>query len=198
MPNQKNLGRLGHSPTPANFFERDAPTVAEALIGTRLLVNGIGGIIVETEAYDGGDPASHSYRGQTPRNAPMFGPPGRAYVYRIYGLHWCLNFVCSDGPPGSAVLIRAIEPTTGIEEMQMRRHALDARLLCSGPGKLAQALAVDSALNGANLYAPPFELFTGDGKVEVRAGPRIGIRYGSETPWRFGMAGSAFLSRPMP
>jgi DNA-3-methyladenine glycosylase len=183
---------------PDDFFARDAPTVAAALIGTCLLVHGIGGIIVETEAYDATDPASHSYRGPTPRNAPMFGPPGRAYVYRIYGLHWCLNFVCSDGPPGSAVLIRAIQPTTGVEEMMVRRQMRSLPSLCSGPGKLAQALAVDATFNGADLGAPPFALCGGTAVVAVETGPRIGIRHGSETPWRFGMAGSTFLSRPMP
>jgi len=206
MPNPKDLAAgspCGSSLEPStnlpdDFFARDAPTVAAALIGTCLLLNGIGGIIVETEAYDAADPASHSYRGPTPRNAPMFGPPGRAYVYRIYGLHWCLNFVCSDGPPGSAVLIRAIQPTTGIEVMMARRQMRSLSSLCSGPGKLAQALAVDATLNGADLRGPPFALCNRIGVSAIETGPRIGIRHGSETPWRFGMAGSAFLSRPLP
>lgn len=205
MMNRESLGPTtlrGPSSTrlailPDEFFERDAATVAAALIGTCLLVEGIGGIIVETEAYDPADPASHSYRGLTARNAPMFGPPGRAYVYRIYGLHWCLNFVCSDGTPGSAVLVRAIEPTVGIEEMMVRRQIRNPRQLCSGPGKLAQALAIDATLNGAPLNASPFALLPGVAGVGVKAGPRIGIRHGSQTPWRFAMADSVFLSRPI-
>jgi DNA-3-methyladenine glycosylase len=182
---------------PNGFFERDAATVARALIGVRLVVNGVGGPVVETEAYDAGDLASHSFRGPTPRNAPMFGPPGRAYVYRIYGLHWCLNMVCSDGAPGSAVLIRAIEPRDGIATMRRRRPARDDRLLCSGPGRLAQALGVDAALNGVPLDASPFELFEPAGPSEIGCGRRIGISVGTETPWRFWLAGSRFLSRPV-
>lgn len=177
-----------------DLFALDAPAAARALIGAVLTVDGVGGIIVETEAYDAGDPASHSFRGPTPRNAPMFGPPGRAYVYRSYGVHWCLNLVC--GPPGSAVLIRALEPTAGVEAMQARRGLADPRALCSGPGKLCQALAVTIAHNGAAMDAPPFLLRPPARSPRLLAGPRIGVSKGAETPWRFGLAGSPFLSRP--
>lgn len=182
---------------PATFFQRPVPDVARDLIGTLLTVDGAGGIIVETEAYDRHDPASHSHRGPTPRNAAMFGPPGHAYVYRSYGMHWCLNLVCGAGTPGSAVLIRAIEPTLGLDLMQARRGGAAARLLCSGPGRLCQALGVTGALDGAPLDGPPFHLAEGVGTAVVAAGPRIGITRGIETPWRFGLPGSRFLSRPM-
>ena len=179
---------------PAGFFERDAAAVAADLIGASLLMDGIGGTIVETEAYDRDDPASHSFGGPTARNAVMFGPPGRAYVYRIYGLHWCLNFVC-DGNSG-AVLLRALEPTHGLHEMSERRGAADPRLLCSGPGKLCQALGVTGAHNGLPLDQLPFELLAGDRPVEILIGPRIGLTKAVDTPWRFGAAGSRFLSKP--
>lgn len=176
------------------LFALDAPACARALIGAELTVDGVGGIIVETEAYDSGDPASHSFRGPTQRNAPMFGPPGRAYVYRSYGVHWCLNLVC--GPPGSAVLIRALEPTAGLEAMRARRGLADARALCSGPGKLCQALAIDLGHNALPMDAPPFRLSLPWRPARLLAGPRIGISKGADTPWRFGLAGSPFLSRP--
>lgn len=179
---------LGHT-----FFERDAVTVARALIGVEVLVDGVGGPIVETEAYDVNDPASHSFGGPTKRNAVLFGPPGHAYIYRIYGLHWCMNFVCS---PVSAVLIRAIEPRHGLELMAQRRGIGDPRLLCSGPGRLCQALAVDRGLDGAPLDAPPFELRTPDAPRAVVVGVRIGISKAVDVPWRFGEAGSRFLSKP--
>lgn len=182
-------------PLPRAFFDADVETVARDLIGAQLLVNGIGGVIVETEAYDAADPASHSVRGPTPRNAAMFGPYGHAYVYRSYGLHWCLNFVCR---PGSAVLIRAIEPVEGVETMVARRGLSDPRLLCAGPGRLCQALAVDAGLNAAPLDEPPFVITPSAGEPAVLAGPRIGITQATDTPWRFCRAGSRYLSKPAP
>lgn len=179
-------------------FHRPAETVARDLIGALLLVDGVGGRIVETEAYDAGDPASHSFRGPTPRNAPMFGPPGRAYVYRIYGLHWCFNIVCDAGRAGSAVLIRALAPAAGVGLMHNRRNVGAVSQLCSGPGKLCQALAINGSLNGASVTAPPFTLVRPSRPVPVAAGRRIGITVGTETPWRFVEAGSPYLSRPMP
>jgi len=184
--------RLGRS-----VFDGPAEAVAHALIGVELTVNGVGGRIVETEAYDLGDPASHSFPGPTQRNAVMFGPVGRAYVYRIYGLHWCLNVVCDADARGSAVLIRALEPTVGIETMVERRGLAGVRSLCSGPGKLAQALAVTGDLNGADLTSEPFALRPGNA-ADIIVGPRIGITKGMETPWRFGLRGSPYLSRPFP
>jgi DNA-3-methyladenine glycosylase len=170
-------------------------TVARDLIGVRLLVAGVGGTIVETEAYDVGDPASHSFRGPTPRNAAMFGPAGHAYVYRSYGIHWCQNFVCGSGTTGSAVLIRAIEPEAGLDVMRQRRGQSGARLLCAGPGRLCQALGIDRSLDGAPLDHPPFALHARDRPAPTSVGPRIGIRVGTDTPWRFGLTGSLFLSR---
>lgn len=180
--------------TPA-FFERDVETVARALIGAELFVDGVGGRIVETEAYDASDPASHSFRGPTARNAAMFGAPGHAYVYRSYGIHWCLNFVCGADATGSAVLIRALEPSRGIALMQQRRGVEDPRLLCAGPGRLCQALAIDRRLDGARLDAAPFAIRQATETLAIDAGPRIGIRVGLDTPWRFVLSGSPFRSR---
>ena len=179
-------------PLGRDFFRRDVTEVARDLIGARLTVDGVGGIIVETEAYDRTDPASHAYRGLTAGNAAMFGPAGHAYVYRSYGLHWCLNLV--SGPePGAAVLIRALEPTDGVETMARRRGTADLRRLCAGPGRLCQALAVTrTAHDGAPLDRPPFALAASDGRGEVVAGVRIGITKGIDTPWRFGLKGSPF------
>ncbi|WP_426954366.1 DNA-3-methyladenine glycosylase [Muricoccus radiodurans] len=177
------------------FFARPAADLARDLIGATLLADGVGGIVVETEAYDHLDPASHSFVGRTRRNASMFGPSGHAYVYRSYGLHWCLNIVCGTEPRGSAVLIRALEPTTGMETMRERRGVSALRLLCSGPGRLSQALAVTGELDGKPMDQPPFSLLRRSTAVTVVCGPRIGITRGINTPWRFGMAGSAFLSR---
>lgn len=178
------------------FFAADSATVARALVGAWLLVDGVGGRIVETEAYDRDDPASHSHRGPTERNRSMFGPPGHAYVYRSYGLHWCLNFVCRETGHGAGVLIRAIEPLQGLDRMQARRGSADHRLLCSGPGRVGQALGITRALDGLPLDAPPFEVRLGHAPVPVLAGPRIGISRAVDLPWRFGLAGSPFLSRP--
>ena len=178
------------------LFAQSSAVLAAQLIGMTLLVDGVGGIIVETEAYAMDDPASHSFAGSTKRNAAMFGPVGHAYVYRIYGMHWCLNLVC--GEPGSAVLIRALEPTQGIGTIIGQRGLADPHLLCAGPGRLAQALGVTAALDGAALDAPPFELLPAAAAPSIAIGPRIGITKAAETPWRFGLKGSRFLSRRFP
>lgn len=162
-----------------------------------LLVDGIGGRVVEVEAYDSEDPAAHGFRGRTPRNASMFGPPGHAYVYRSYGIHWCLNFVCEEEGRAAAVLIRALEPTTGLDAMRARRGLEDARLLAAGPGRLCQALGVTGGHDGLRLDAPPFELHSGAAPASVVAGTRIGISVAAELPWRYGEEGSCFLSRPL-
>jgi DNA-3-methyladenine glycosylase len=180
-------------------FEAPSVEVARRLIGITLLVDGVGGRIVETEAYDRADPASHSHAGPTPRNATMFGPPGHAYVYRSYGLHWCLNFVCREAGHGAGVLIRAIEPTDGIETMRERRGLQEVHLLCAGPGRVGQALGITRALDGASLNEPPFELRPppdGGKRLPIARGPRIGISKAADVPWRFGLKGSRFLSRP--
>jgi len=179
-----------------DFFARDVVSVARALIGVRLAVDGVGGTIVETEAYHHEDPASHSFNGRTQRNAAMFGAPGRAYVYRSYGIHWCLNFVCEAEGSGSAVLLRAIEPDAGLEQMRDRRGLADTRLLCAGPGRLTQALGITGAMDGLALDAAPFALLPAARPGEIVAGPRIGISRAIDLPWRFGLAGSRFLSRP--
>ena len=179
------------------IFAAPAADVARLLIGASLFVEGVGGIIVETEAYDQRDPASHSYSGQTPRNAVMFGAPGHAYVYRSYGLHWCLNFVCMPLGHAAAVLVRALEPTAGIERMRERRRLEDSRLLCSGPGRLTQALGVSSDLNGRRLDAPPFQIVPRRHQPKMVTGARIGISKACEVPWRFSLAGSQFLSEPL-
>jgi DNA-3-methyladenine glycosylase len=178
------------------FFDRSVHEVAPDLIGATLLVRGVGGVIVEVEAYHHTDPAAHSHRGRTDRNAVMFGPPGYAYVYRSYGLHWCLNFVCEGEGSASAVLIRALQPVTGLAAMGRRRGTSVERLLCSGPGRLCQALAVTQAHNGLRLDRAPFALYVRAEAVELVAGPRIGISKAVERPWRYGLAGSPFLSRP--
>ncbi len=182
-------------------FGAPSHEVARWLIGVTVLVDGVGGRIVETEAYDRDDPASHTYNGPTARNAAMFGPPGHAYVYRSYGLHWCLNFVCREAGHGAGVLIRALEPTAGLARMRRRRGLDDERLLCAGPGRVAQALGVDASFNGKSLDAPPFVLLAAPDDhppVQVATGPRIGISKAMEVPWRFGERGSRFLSKPFP
>jgi DNA-3-methyladenine glycosylase len=177
------------------FFARSVHDVAPELIGCTLLVDGVGGVIVEVEAYDNEDPASHGYRGQTERNQSMFGPPGHAYVYRSYGIHWCLNLVCEEDGVAAAVLVRALHPTHGLERMRARRGADNLSLLCSGPGKLCQALAVNRGHDGLPLDQPPFELLAARTPAEVVSGPRIGITAAANLPWRYGLAGSPFLSR---
>jgi DNA-3-methyladenine glycosylase len=169
--------------------------VAPKLIGVTLLFDGVGGRIVEVEAYDQEDPASHGYGGRTQRNASMFGPPGHAYVYRSYGIHWCLNLVCDGEGVASAVLVRALEPTHGLDTMRARRGLQDPRLLCSGPGRLCQAVGITREHDGLPLDRPPFQLRAPDGEVEIVAGPRIGITRAAELPWRYAEAGSPFLSR---
>jgi DNA-3-methyladenine glycosylase len=180
------------------FFARSVHQVAPDLIGATLLVDGVGGIIVEVEAYHHTDPAAHSFNGPTPRNQVMFGPPGFAYVYRSYGIHWCVNFVCEEEGSASAVLIRALEPTHGLAAMRRRRGLEDVRALCSGPGKLTEALAITHRHNATALDAPPFALHARVGKVDVVRGLRIGITKAVEKPWRYGLAGSKFLSKPFP
>lgn len=178
-------------------FLSSSPEVARWLIGATLLVDGVGGRIVETEAYDRDDPASHSFSGPTLRNAAMFGPPGRTYVYRSYGIHWCLNLVCREEGYGAAVLIRAIEPVAGLDVMRARRGLDDVRLLCAGPGRVGQALGITREHNGLTIAAQPFALLPAVGSVQVISGPRIGISKALDQPWRFGLAGSRFLSRPL-
>jgi DNA-3-methyladenine glycosylase len=170
--------------------------VAPEQIGAELLFGSAGGVIVEVEAYHHTDPAAHSYGGPTERNAVMFGPSGVAYVYRSYGIHWCVNFVCEQEGSASAVLIRAIEPTDGLAAMRRRRGIKDERALCSGPGKICQALGITHKHNALALDRPPFELRARSGKPQIVTGPRIGITKAVEQPWRYGLAGSKFLSRP--
>jgi DNA-3-methyladenine glycosylase len=178
-----------------DFFARSVHEVAPDLIGCTLLVDGVGGVIVEVEAYDHEDPASHGFRGRTERNQSMFGAPGHAYVYRSYGIHWCLNLVCEEDGVAAAVLLRALHPTHDLERMRARRGADDLRLLCSGPGKLCQALGVNGGHDGLPLDRPPFELLAARTSADVVSGPRVGITQAAELPWRYGLAGSPFLSR---
>jgi DNA-3-methyladenine glycosylase len=177
------------------FFARSVHEAAPDLIGATLLVDGVGGLIVEVEAYHHTDPAAHSYRGPTARNAVMFGPPGFVYVYRSYGVHWCVNFVCEEEGSASAVLIRALEPTRGLATMRRRRGVSDIRALCSGPGKLTEALGITHRHNALALDAPPFALYARTGKLDVASGVRIGITKAVELPWRYGQRGSKFLSK---
>lgn len=183
---------------PGIDFGASSEAVARALIGVTLLVDGVGGRIVETEAYDQDDPASHSHSGPTLRNAAMFGPSGHAYVYRSYGLHWCLNLVCRELGHGAGVLIRALEPTHGIDRMEARRGSVPLRQLASGPGRVGQALGITREHDGLALDAPPFELLPAPASPSnIAVGPRIGISKAMDRLWRFGLAGSPFLSRPL-
>jgi DNA-3-methyladenine glycosylase len=177
------------------FFARSVHEVAPELIGVTLLVAGVGGMIVEVEAYDQDDPASHGFRGRTARTAAMFGPPGHAYVYRSYGIHWCLNLVCAAEGRAEAALVRALEPTHGLETMRERRGLEGARSLCSGPGKLCQALGISRVHDGLALDEPPFELVARETEPALAVGTRIGITRAVEQRWRYGLAGSPFLSR---
>ncbi|HET9673225.1 MAG TPA: DNA-3-methyladenine glycosylase [Gaiellaceae bacterium] len=179
------------------FFARSVHEVAPDLIGVELLVDGVGGRIVEVEAYHHEDPAAHGYRGRTERNATMFGPPGHAYVYRSYGIHWCVNFVCEQVGSASAVLVRALEPTREIDVMRERRGLDDLRSLCSGPGKLTQALGITREHDGLALDRPPFELRASEDVPDIVQGPRIGISKAVDLPWRYGEAGSPYLSRAL-
>jgi DNA-3-methyladenine glycosylase len=192
-PAAPHLGK----PLKRAFFARSVHEVAPDLIGATLLVNGVGGIIVELEAYHHTEPAAHSFRGPTPRNRVMFGPPGVAYIYRSYGIHWCVNFVCEQEGSASAVLIRALQPTHGIPAMRRRRRGLhDERSLCSGPGKLTEALGITDRHNGLALDASPFALHGRTSPPDIVTGPRIGITKAVELPWRYGLQGSRFLSKP--
>jgi DNA-3-methyladenine glycosylase len=180
------------------FFARSVHEVAPELLGATLLVGSVGGPIVELEVYDRDDPASHGFRGRTERNASMFGPPGRAYVYRSYGIHWCLNLVCGPEGHAAALLLRALEPTHGLEQMRARRGLDDERLLCAGPGRLCQALGVTHELDGRRLDEPPFQLVPRTTPVEIATAPRIGISQAQDHLWRLAVRGSLFLSRPLP
>jgi DNA-3-methyladenine glycosylase len=183
----------------ASFFAHSAIALAPALIGTSLTVDGVGGIVVETEAYERADPASHSYGGPTPRNRAMFGPAGHCYVYRSYGIHWCFNIVCGrEGETGSAVLVRALMPTDGIADMQVRRGGRPVADLCRGPGRLCEALAISGAHDGLPLLQLPFRLSAGTVVPEIAVGRRVGISKAVDKPWRFGWRGSPYLSRPFP
>ena len=178
------------------FFARSVHAVAPDLIGATLLFKGVGGVIVEVEAYHHTDPAAHSFRGPTERNSVMFGPPGYAYVYRSYGVHWCLNFVCEPQGSASAVLIRALAPTQGLPAMRRRRGVANEHLLCAGPGRLCRALGITGAQYALALDEPPFEIRARTQDVDVAIGPRIGLTKAVEQPWRYGLKGSRFVSKP--
>ena len=179
-----------------SFFDRSVHKVAPELIGATLFVGGVGGTIVEVEAYHHTDPAAHSYIGPTERNAVMFGPAGYVYVYRSYGIHWCLNFVCEEEGSASAVLIRALEPVHGLAAMRRRRGLHEVRALCSGPGKLCEALGITRKQNGLALDRAPFELRARSSTPVIATGVRIGITKAAKKPWRYGLKGSPFLSKP--
>jgi DNA-3-methyladenine glycosylase len=189
------LPRLG-KPLKRTFFDRSVHEVAPDLIGATMLFNGVGGLIVEVEAYHHTEPAAHSYNGPTPRNRVMFGPPGFTYVYRSYGIHWCVNFVCEKEGSASAVLIRALAPTHGLPAMRRRRGLQEERALCSGPGKLCEALGITVAHSGLPLDRTPFSLHARVGDADVVSGIRIGITKAVDLPWRYGLRGSRYLSKP--
>jgi DNA-3-methyladenine glycosylase len=177
-----------------DFFARNVHDVAPELIGATFMFGGVGGVIVEVEAYDHEDPAAHSFRGETPRNRSMFGAPGHAYVYRSYGIHWCVNFVCESA---GAVLIRALEPNRGLDVMRVRRGLENDRLLCAGPGRLCQALGITGEHDGVPLGRKPFDLRARNRDPEIAVGPRIGITKAIEQPWRYGLKGSRYLSKSL-
>jgi DNA-3-methyladenine glycosylase len=197
MLQENPVPRLGKRLT-KKFFDRSVHKVAPDLIGATLLFGGIGGLIVEVEAYHHTDPAAHSYNGPTPRNRVMFGPAGFAYVYRSYGIHWCANFVCEEEGSASAVLIRALQPTQGLASMRRRRGLQDERSLCSGPGKLCQALGITDAHNALPLDAAPYALHAATSKPELMIDVRIGITKAADLPWRYGLKGSPFVSKRFP
>jgi DNA-3-methyladenine glycosylase len=184
----------------AAFFERSVHDVARDLVGCRLFYEGCGGVVVETESYERDDPACHAYVGLTTRTAVLFGPPGRAYVYLSYGIHSLLNAVAESEGEAAAVLIRALRPTHGLEAMRERRGERPDAELCSGPGKLTEALGIGLEDNGADLTREPFALLPREPgwSGEIVAGPRVGITKAIERPWRFCLAGSPFVSRPIP
>jgi DNA-3-methyladenine glycosylase len=199
LPRKTAAARLPlGKPLKRSFFDRSVHEVAPDLIGATLLFNGVGGVIVEVEAYHHTEPAAHSYNGPTPRNRVMFGPPGFTYVYRSYGIHWCVNFVCEKEGSASAVLIRALAPTHGLSAMRGRRGLQAERALCSGPGKLCEALGITIAHSGLPLDRAPFALHARLGEADVVTGVRIGITKAVELPWRYGLRGSQFLSKPFP
>jgi DNA-3-methyladenine glycosylase len=195
---ERGIGLHGSESELWEALARSVHDAARALVGWTVLVDGVGGIVVETEAYARNDPASHSFRGPTRRNRAMFGPPGRLYVYRSYGVHWCANVVCEPVGTGAAVLLRALEPTSGIAEMRRRRGIDDARLLCSGPGRLTQALGLTGEHDGSPLDREPFELVPPAAPLSVVTGPRIGISKAVGVPWRYALAGSGYVSLPRP
>ena len=180
------------------FFDRPPEVVAEDIIGCEISYGGCGGIVVEAEAYGQRDPASHSFRGETPRCRSMFGPPGTVYVYMTYGIHWCLNLVTEAEGTGAAVLIRAIEPSHGVEAMRERRGVADDRLLCAGPGRLTQALGITGDLDGLPLGDAGLHVARRRATPEVARVPRIGISQATDLPWRMVARESRFLSRPIP
>ena len=199
-PHPEKTGKLPPlgKPLKRGFFDRSVHDVAPDLIGATLLFNGVGGVIVEVEAYHHTEPAAHSYNGPTPRNLVMFGPPGFTYVYRSYGIHWCVNFVCEREGSASAVLIRALAPTHGLAAMRRRRGLQEERALCSGPGKLCEALGITVAHSGLPLDRRPFALHARVGEADVVSGIRIGITKAADLPWRYGLRGSRYLSKAFP